>query len=435
MRRLLPLCAVMLAFGTAPLSVSCTSDDAADPPPLDIGTLSSVSGDLASVGLEFVDATQLAIDDINASGGVLGRKVNLVVRDDGTSTSLARDGFVQLLSQRVPVILGPTTSGQVDSLIDLIANGNTVTIARTTTADKLRNLADNDYFYRLAPSDVYQTEELTKLVVESGINQLCLVHRRDTYGTNLAANVQQKLEARGGGVQVTVSSYEPSTSDLSSVMKPCDLLGCAGGPPTPGCTTMPAEKVGLMLLTYIEDGALILDDAQRRGWSAKKHKLFFSDGVYDKSLLTRVSDPANLEGAVGTAPAGPDPAIPDGATLKRFKERYQARYRREPSIFIENAYDSMYVAAIAIEIAKTATPGPAIRDAMKRVSVAGGVKVQAGDWASIRAAIQAGKPIDFEGASGTVDFDEKGDVKAPYNYVIWRVENGQLVVARRDVVR
>lgn len=427
------------------LSASCKSDPAPEPPPaLEIGTLTSVSGDLASLGLEFNDATSLAIEDINASGGVLDRTVKLLVQDDATSPEGAKEGYSRLLAARVPAILGPTTSGQVDAIIDLIASGNTITIGRTTTADKLSVLPDNGYFFRLAPGDTHQTAILAKLVLDAGLEHLCLVNRKDIYGTSLASSIQDKLAKSGKTVAVTVAEYNPQSSDLSNVMSQCSALVCAPGSADAGadggdgggagCNAPPPEKVGLMLITFVEDGALILDDAQKKGWSAKKEKYFFGDGVYDRGLLTRVKDVDNLEGARGTAPSGPNPASPEGEGLRRFVARYQARYGREPSIFIENAFDSMYVAAMAIEIAKTTTPGPEIRDAVKQISVPGGLKVQAGDWASIRKAIRAGTPIDFEGASGTVDFDENGDIKPPYNYVIWKVEGGALGVADRVAI-
>jgi branched-chain amino acid transport system substrate-binding protein len=283
---------------------------------------------------------------------------------------------------------------------------------------------------------VFQNEQLAQLVREKKVEHLCLVHRGDIYGRNISRGVKKKLEESALQVEITLSEYDPGNADLSKVMSPCSALVCSdsGADGGASCSAPPAEKVGLMLITFIEDGALILDDAKRRGWSASKQAFFFADGAYDRGLVDRVKDPSNIEGALGTAPAGPNPATAEGEIFRRFEAAFVNRYKRNPSIFIENAYDSMYVAAIAIELAKTATPGVAIRDAMQRVSVPGGVKVEAGDWKTILKTIREGKPIDFHGASGTVDFDEKGDVKPPYNYVIWKISGGQLVEERRAVI-
>src|SRR5687767_13104075 len=216
-RRLLPL------LVAACIVVPACSSDPPDGPgePLEVGTLSSVSGDLASLGVDFNDATTLAISDINENGGVLDRDLKLVVEDDGTSPDGAKEGYAKLLARRVPVILGPTTSGQVEAIIDLIAGGNTVTIARTTTADRLSDLADNGYFFRLVPADRHQTQLLADLVLASGVEALCLVHRRDIYGTNLATGVQQKLAASGRSINVIVSDYNPSASNLSGIISKC----------------------------------------------------------------------------------------------------------------------------------------------------------------------------------------------------------------------
>ena len=427
---------VLVAFVTM---FACGTDAPAPAPvPIEIGTLTSVSGDLASLGQEFTDATSLAVKDINSGGGVLGRPIKLVIEDDGTSPEGAKAGYAKLLASRVPVVLGPTTSAQVSEIAHLIASGNTITLGRTTTADQLSDLEDNGYFFRLTPADVFQAGLLSQLVLDAGIEHLCIVHRRDLYGNNLMTAVQKKLRASGKAVAVTVADYDASSSDLSGVIGKCDALVCphagsgdAGADGGSDCTAPLPAKVGLMLITFIEDGALILDDAQRRGWSAKAQHFLFADGAYDRGLLTRVKDPSNLEGSLGTAPSGPDPGLPEGERLRKFVARYTTEFHREPSIFVENAFDAMYVAAIAIEIAKTAKPGPELRAAMSQVSVPGGKKVGAGDWAAIHSAIKAGEAIDFEGSSGPVDFDEKGDIRPPYTYVVWRIGQGGITVAER----
>jgi ABC-type branched-subunit amino acid transport system substrate-binding protein len=433
-----------LLFAVVALApASCSKSEPVASATIDVGTLTSISGDLASLGLEFNDATNLAIEEINAAGGVLGRQLRLVVQDDGTTSEGAKVAFSKLLQARVPVVLGPTSSGQVLGIADQIALGATVTIGRTTTAERLTRLNDNGYFFRVAPSDLYQATLLADLVVRNGVEHLCIVHRRDVYGNDLAASVVARLRASGKNVEVVTSDYDTdNNADLSGVMPKCGAFVC--GPSTvdasageggadggAACNAPEPAKVGLLAITFIEDGARIIDDAQRLGWSAKKQRFFFTDGPYDRNFVALVKDPSNLEGALGTSPAGPDPDSPDGERYRKFVARYKARFEREPAIFAEQAYDTMYAAAIAMEISGSAVPGPAIRDAMGRVSTPGGTKVGAGEWATIRQAIHAGLPIDFEGASGSVDFDENGDIKPPYYYVIWKISGGALGVAER----
>lgn len=451
MKRPLCLGGILLGCALVPGSISACSDDSspAAPKDLEIGVLSSLSGDLASLGIEFNDASNLAVDDINAQGGVLDRQLKLVVQDDATSPEGAKAAFPKLAALKLPVVLGPTTSGQVAELAGQIASAGIVTIGRTTTADQLTDLSDNGYFFRITPADVFQAVVLTDVIKASGVESLCLVHRRDTYGKNLAQRVEDAL---GTTLKITTSEYDPARADLSSVMSACSALVCTpsagdagadagdvdggdGGTSSAGCTAPPPEKVGLLLVTFVDDGALILDDAKKKGWSAKKQKFFFTDGAYDRGLLSRVKDLDNLEGARGTAPAGPNPDTSEGENFRRFQARYQQRYGRPAGIFVENAYDSVYIAAAALEIAKTAEAGEKVRDAMLKTSVPGGKKVTAGDWAGIRAAIRSGQPIDFEGASGPCDFDAKGDITPPYNYVIWTVSNGNLAVTDRRVVK
>lgn len=409
----------------------CKSEDAATTP-LEVGTLASISGDLATLGQEFTDGTSLAVEEINAAGGILDRPVKLVVEDDGTSLESAKTGYAKLVAQRVPVILGPTTSAQVQHVIDLVSTSNTVTIGRTTTADGLADLEDSGYFFRIAPADATQGALLAELVLAANVEKLCLVHRRDVYGNNLAAKVKEKLASSGRSIDVTTSDYIPTSGDLSAVMAQCAPLVCTPGADAGACT--PPANVGLMLITFIEDGVLILDDATKKGWNARTQRFFMSDGAYDRILLTRLRDPNAVVGTIGTSPSGPDPTSAEGEALRRFASRYKQRYGRDPSIYIENAYDGMYMAAIAMEIAKTTTPGPEIREAMAKVSVRGGRKVGAGDWATIKNAIRAGEAIDFEGASGHVNLDARGELEPPYTYVVWGIEAGQLIVKERRTI-
>lgn len=407
----------LTAIATAIAGFACSSDEPAptDGSPLEIGTLVALSGDLSGTGTDNRDAQNLAVEQINAAGGVMGRPLRFLVEDDQTTTEGARAGYTSLIARKVAVIIGPSSSSQIVSIGDLIANSATPTIGRTSTSPLLTDLADGDFFFRVTPSDLYQAPVISKLVASSGVTRLCVANRDDTYGTRLSEEVIAKLPK---SISVTRASYNPNIQDLSNVLEPCAPLLCAtadGGAPCDDA------QVGLLMITYVNDGLSILGGA--KGWSGKKQKLFFTDGARDTELVKRGLGDV-LEGARGTHPSGPDPTTAEGALLAEYRSAFLSRYGSDAPVFSENAFDAVYLAAAALEIAGPGANGAAIRDALRKTSTPGGTVVRAGKWAEIRDAIRSGKPIDYQGVTGDAAFDDHGDLKPPYYFRVWRIENG-----------
>src|SRR5262249_20757531 len=157
-----------------------------------------------------------------------------------------------------------------------------------------------------------------------------------------------------------------------------------------------------------------------------KQRFFFADGARDQAIVSLVANPAMLEGALGTAPSGPPPDRPEGEQLRQLTNRFKARFNRPANLFIEDVYDAAYVAAAAIEFAGTAEDGVAVRDAIRKLQASNGTHVPTGDWKHIRELIDQKTPINLDGASGTLDFDENGDPRPPYYYAVWTVKDGTL---------
>lgn len=401
---------------SAPAQLGCSGRDGssvAAKNPVEIGVVASVTGDLEAYGTELLDGATLAFDEINRAGGVLGgRPLKLYVQDDGTKTDGTKAAYATLLTKGVPVILGTNYSGGVAAIAEQIRTGRTLTITPSATSPDITTLADDGFLYRTAVSDTVQGVVLAQLVADAGRKGICVVHRDDTWGRALSDIAITNLSRSAPATRIVKAPYSPDLSDFSAVMQPCDeLLG------TP--------DAGVMFLTYVQDGALILDSAQKRGWSPLQHRFFFGDGIYDAALLSKVPNAAFLEGAVGTSASGPDPATPIGARAKAFAAKYVARFGREPSPFSANSYDAAYVAAAAIEIAKSATDREAVAKAIGRVS--SGVSAEAGDWPAILRAIAEKGELDYEGASGNVDFDPAtGDILPPSFIAVWSVAGGVL---------
>jgi len=410
-----------------PSLVACSSDEAtpaSSTETIDIGSLVALSGDLQGTGQDNTDAANLAVEQINSAGGVLGRPVRLLVEDDHTTVDGARTGYTNLLAQKVTAVVGPSSSAQVVGIADLIASSRTLTIGRTSTSPLLSSIADQDFFFRIAPSDQFQAKVLARLVKNASLSKLCVVHREDTYGSRLADALGAEL---AGSLDITRVPYNPSEKDLSKVLGGCDALlscgdGADGGAPDGGtCSPPDNAKVGLVMITFVTDGKAILSSAP--GWSASKQRFFFTDGARDTELLKLGLPADKLQGAVGTIPSGPDPASPEGEILAAYRNAYQTRFGIAAPPFSQNAFDAVYAIASAIELAGT-TDTVLVRDAVRRANTKGGTPALAGKWADIRAAIARKEGIDLRGASGELDFDSNGDVSPPYYYRVWRIDQG-----------
>jgi ABC-type branched-subunit amino acid transport system substrate-binding protein len=125
----------------------------------------------------------------------------------------------------------------------------------------------------------------------------------------------------------------------------------------------------------------------------------------------------------------PDPSA-GGLAYDEFEKAYVAEYGIDPGIYCSNSYDALAVVALAMEQAKNAT-GRAIADSIRDVSNPPGTEVS--DLKEALELIREGKDIDYQGASGKIDFDEHGDVSGTYS--VWSVaENGSIAFGGKVAV-
>jgi branched-chain amino acid transport system substrate-binding protein len=304
------------------------------------------------------------------------------------------------------------------AVADQIKSSMTLTLSPSATSASLTHLDTGGYFHRNTPSDVWQGVVLGQAVVDSGRQNLCLVHRNDVYGTGLAGSISTKVMALAPTTKLIDAAYDPSQTDLSHALDPCDAIKSSAMP-------------GIALITFTADGAVIINDAIRRGWGPIAPRFFMCDGNRDPMLLSQISDPSIIEGALGTNPTGPDTSTPDGAVRRAFLQRFTARYNGAPlsPSSAGNMYDSAYVAAMAIELAGGVTNPVALKTALG--AMASGASADGGDWATIKRAIKTAKSVDYNGAAGRADFDlSTSDIRPPYYYAVWSVTGGVITDQR-----
>ncbi len=389
-----------------------------------IGTVLSVSGSLSAFGLDNQNGTDMAVQEINAAGGVNGVPIQIYHQDDKTDPATASSAALTLISQdHVAAIIGATGSGQCSTVLPNAVNNSVFEVSGSCTSPKFSATAlTRGWFARTAPSDAlqgvvagyyaYHNRSFTKAAV-IGIN--------NAYGTGLATVFANEFKALGGTITPNSprivpeisTSYPSYTTDLQAV-----LGTCPAGTNTPQVVYMVA---------YPPDGVQLMKDynsalGANSCWS--NVAFMFSEGLFDQTNFINklVTAGINTTSYQGTAPSAYGGV--NGPLYSSWAASYKTKFGVAPTLFTANNYDAVYLIALAAELAGNAT-GWAIKTHIQYVANGAGpssVIVHPGEWSKALAAITAGVPVNYEGASGSLNLNATGDPLS--GYVVWAVQSG-----------
>lgn len=186
--------------------------------PLVIGTLLPLTGNLAFLGPPEVAGAKLAVNDVNAAGGVLGQPVQLVEGDSGdASTDTATQTVDRLLQAGVNAIIGAASSGVSLTVIDAITGAGVLQFSPANTSDQFTTYNDNGLYFRTAPPDTLQARALADLIIEDGNNTVGIMALNDPYGTGLAENTTANLIDAGLAEDDIVNiTYDPQAANFDA---------------------------------------------------------------------------------------------------------------------------------------------------------------------------------------------------------------------------
>jgi len=344
---------------------------------LKIGTLLPQTGSLAFLGPPEFAGVDLAIKDINAAGGVLGKPVTDVKSDSGdTTTDIASQSVDRLLSQKVDTIIGAASSGVSLTVIDKITGAGVVQISPANTSPTFTTYKDNGLYFRTAPSDVLQGRVLGDLMLSDGAQSVGILALQDPYGTGLAENVTKSV-TDGGGTVVATKIYDPKAATFSAEVG-----------------AIKAANPDAIALISFDEAKKIVPEMVKQGIDMKK--VYFVDGNladYSKDFKK-----GTLTGAKGT--------LPGVVASEDFKKQLLAV---DPKLtefsYAPESYDAVVLAALAAESAKDDS-GTSIASKLVEVSK-GGQKCTT--FADCDKLVKAGTDIDYDGVSGPVEFSDAGD--------------------------
>ena len=198
---------------------------------LTIGTLLPQTGSLAFLGPPEFAGVQLAVDEINENGGVLGQPIVNIPGDSGdTTTNQADQTTDRHLAENVDAIIGAASSSVTLTVIDKIAAAGVTMFSPANTSTELSGYDDNGLYFRTAPPDLYQGDVLGQFVINDGNQSVAIMNLNDSYGNSLADQATATIEASGGEVVERVvydtdaESYDSEVGQLAAADADAILL-------------------------------------------------------------------------------------------------------------------------------------------------------------------------------------------------------------------
>lgn len=377
---------------------------AAQAEPLRVGALMPMTGDLQAYGQSSRNGVELAIAEINAAGGVMGESVVLEVSDTQTEPQAGVDAAQRLVSvQNVSAIIGALSSGVTIPVASSVSSVEGVPqISNASTSPVMTDLDDNDFLFRTTPSDAFQGVALASVAREEGVDSAAILYINNDYGEGLANAFADAFAAAGGEV-VGRAGYEPGLASYRG-----DLSAVSDG------------SAPLLLIGYPENGQTILRQALEGGYFSE---FMFTDGMKSPQIVENLGA-QYLNGSFGTAAEARD----DTDAAQHFQTAYQAAYGEVPPVpYIDTAYDAVYSVALAAAAGESVDP-ESIRDHLRAINDPDGEVVGPGEFAQAVEFLEAGQTINYEGASGSVDFDANGDVGG--TFADWQIQDGEYVTRR-----
>ncbi|SCG57056.1 ABC transporter substrate-binding protein [Micromonospora humi] len=192
--------------------------------PLVMGGLLPKTGDLALAYPPMAAAVTLALNEINAAGGVLGEPVKFIEGDDGTNPAVAKATVAAHVGQGVSIIIGAGASGISRAVLpDVVAAGR-ILFSPSNTDAGLSAVDDKGLYFRTAPPDSLQGRALADVMLRDGPRKIVLLARKDSYGEGLQENVRAELEKAGVGAdRLKLLTYTPPADPKT----PVDFTGIA----------------------------------------------------------------------------------------------------------------------------------------------------------------------------------------------------------------
>lgn len=344
-----------------------------------LGTLLPETGSLAFLGPPMFAGVELAVQEINEAGGVLGKDVVLRQADSGdTSTDIASQSADRLIGQKADAIIGAASSSVSLTVIDKITGGGLTMMSPANTSDQFTTYNDKGLYFRTAPPDQLQGRVLGELVVEDGSTNSCILALQDAYGTGLADRAEEIIKQSGGTVSEKII-YDPKAAEYSAEVSQVKAAGCDA-----------------VVVIGFDESSKIFAELIKQGMPTPATKWYLVDGNcsnYGDDLK-----PGTLDGAKCT--------FPSAEVTQDFEARLKSvNPGLRDLLYGPESYDATILVALAA-IAAENDSGTGIASKLQDVSTEGEKCTAFADCVKL---LEEGTDIDYDGVGGPIEFSDAGD--------------------------
>ncbi len=316
--------------------------------PIKVGAIFAVTGPASFLGAPEAKTVQMFVEKLNQSGGVLGRKVELLIRDSGASPEKAISLAKQLIDEeKVLAILGPSTSGESIQIKSICQEGQTILLSCAAAEEIVVPLAS--YVFKTPQKDSQAAQWIFNTMKDMGITKIGVITSNTGFGKGGKTHLEKM--APENGVQIIVNEvYEKESTDLTGVLTKVKGAGVQAVvnwsiEPAQGIVAKNMKQIELNVPLFQSHGYGNIRYVQGSGEAA--NGTIFPCG----RLLVADSLPANH---------------PQKALLTEYKSDYESRYNEDASTFGGHAYDAILILTEAIKKAGSADP-KAVRDAIENL--------------------------------------------------------------------
>lgn len=337
-----------------------------------LGVAGPHSGDLASYGIPTVKAAELVVKEVNAKGGVLGKKVELLVEDDVCKPEVATNTATKLLSDKVDVVLGHICSGATRAAMGIYKDSKIIAMSPSATNPALTQSGDYPNFYRTIASDDAQAKLEVDFALEVlKVKKIAVLHDKGDYGKGLAEFAKSFLEKSPKGKVVLYEGITPGAVDYSAIVQKIKR----------------SKAEAVIFGGYHPEASKIVSQMRKK----RMKTIFISDdGVKDNTFIKVARKYAEGVYATGPKDVSKNPMAIAAA------EAHKKAYGKDPGAFFLNAYAATQALLNAIEKAGS-TDYDAVEKALRTQFV--------------------------ETPLGKIRFDERGDAVG-VGFSMYQVQNG-----------
>ena len=313
-----------------------------------IGGLGPLSGSAASYGTSVKQGAQIAIDEINAAGGVkVGDntlQLKLDFADDEASGDTALSAYNSLMDKGAQAILGTVTSG---AGLAIAEQTNTDGIFQITPSGSALALTDLPNQFRLCFTDPFQGKTMADYAIDQlGYTKIAVIYNNsDEYSTGVMEAFVEEIVAKGGEV-VAKEAFVTDAVDFNTQLT----------------TIKGTDAQAIYVPAYYQDAAYITTQAAELGMNLP----FLGSDGWD-GVIAKVVDPAVLEGAIFLSPFYAADTAPEA---QAFVKKYNEQFKADPDQFAADGYDTVYVMKAALEKAQSTESADLIA-AMPEIQVKG----------------------------------------------------------------